>query len=166
MLEREIDWTGLDRERRFDVIENVLAGKDRANWLDGVGTGAGRDAAEAAAWEAAAGRGNGSPDGEPYVRREWLAQAQDTAEAIRRGGGFLKCEDGLVVGERRFDAGLHGKEAERVEGWRDLDEHEKLSAPMTSDATDFLGREGAPSSGARSISTGSRRRSSGTGSAR
>src|SRR5690242_13290514 len=63
-LERAVDWDEFDAGERFDAIENVLQGKGRARWLEGIATKVERDAREDATWAEAARRGNGSPNSE------------------------------------------------------------------------------------------------------
>src|SRR3954452_4316774 len=65
-LARAVDWDEFDAAERFNAIENVLEGKGRSRWLEGIATRAERDAREDAIWAEAAWRGNGSPNSEPY----------------------------------------------------------------------------------------------------
>ena len=87
-LERHVQWDGFDADDRFDVIENVLHGKDRSGWLDGIRTLAEKTAREDAIWEEAARRGNGSPNSEPYIRREWISFAQEVIDDVEADGAI------------------------------------------------------------------------------
>ena len=136
LLEREVGWDGFDAGDRFDVIENVLRGKDRSGWLDGIPTTEEKTAREDAIWAEAARRGNGSPNSEPYFRRDGIGAAQDFIAALKRTEDFVRLDDGHVVSEW-----LDRPEGDftRLGSWDRLEERDKLAAVMVSDATEMLG---------------------------
>ena len=135
-LERHVQWDGFDAGDRFDVIENVLHGKDRSNWLDGIRTLAEKAAREDAIWEEAAQRGNGSPNSEPYIRSDWVGFAQDVIDTLKRTEDLVRIGKGQVVSEW-----LDRPEGDftRLGGWKRLEERDKLAAVMSSNATEMLG---------------------------
>jgi hypothetical protein len=136
LLEGAVDRDGFDAAERFDAIENVLAGKDRARWLEGIATRAERDAREDATWAEAARRGNGSPNSEPYFRRDGIGAAQDFIAALKRTEDFVRLDNGHVVSEW-----LDRPEGDftRLGAWDRLEERDKLGAVMLGDATEMLG---------------------------
>ena len=38
MMATRVDWLGFDAEQEWDVVQNVLDGKDRFHWMDGIAT--------------------------------------------------------------------------------------------------------------------------------
>jgi hypothetical protein len=135
LLERAVDWDGFDAAERFDAIENVLQGKDRSRWLEGIETRTERDAREDAIWAEAARRGNGSPNSEPYIRREWISFAQESILDLKRTEDFVRLDNGYV-----FSEGLDRPEGafQRLGAWDQLEERDKLVALMMSEAAQSL----------------------------
>ena len=135
ILESEVKWDGCDVEQRFDAMENILQGKDRSRWLEGVETTEAKAARENAIWEDAARRGNGSPNSEPYIRSEWIGYAQRRVLELKRVTDYVRLDNGKVTRDwwEQPDGGF-----EPLGGWDRLTEADRLSAIMSSDATKML----------------------------
>jgi hypothetical protein len=135
ILEAQVKWDGFDVEQRFDVMENILQGKDRSRWLEGVETTEAKAARENAIWEEAARRGNGSANSEPYIRSEWISYAEETVLELKRVTDYVRLDDDKVTSERweQPEGGF-----QRLGGWDRLTEADRLSAIMSSNATRML----------------------------
>ena len=137
LLEREVGWDGFDAGDRFDVIENVLRGKDRS----GVAGRHPDDRRENRPRGCDLGRGlvrgNGSPNSEPYFRRDGIGACEGSrSPRLKRTEDFVRLDDGHVVSEW-----LDRPEGDftRLGSWDRLEERDKLAAVMVSDATEMLG---------------------------
>ena len=114
-LERQVQWDGFDAGDRFDVIENVLDGKDRSGWLDGIKTLAEKAAREDAIWEEAARRGTARRTANPTSAASGSASRRKSSTTLKRTDDFVRIDNGQVVSERLDSAGRRFHEAGRLE---------------------------------------------------
>jgi hypothetical protein len=136
ILQRDVRWDAFDAADRFDVIESVLDGRDRSRWLDGIATDEEKAAREDAIWDEAARGGNGSPNSEPYFRRDWIGFAEEAVDQLKRTDDFVRLDNGYVFSER-----LDRPEGDfqRLGTWNQLEERDKLAALAMSEAAQMFG---------------------------